>query len=412
MKILAIESSCDETAAAVIENTDGKISILSNVVASQISIHAKFGGVFPEVASRAHAEKIIEVIDQAILQSNNSTIDNIDLIAVTAGPGLIGSLLVGVNSAKALAYANQKPIMPINHWLGHIYSCFAGKNFNVISSASEKSRDLSASPRDDNADIPKFPLLALIVSGGHTGLVYMKSHTDIQTIGQTLDDAAGEAFDKVAKILGLGYPGGPAIAKAAEEYTEECHSGKKGLLIRNLDPGSCTTVRSGMTIRFPRSMLDRDDFNFSFSGLKTAVLYKVKELEQDYQLSDFQGQVAHEFQQCVIDILIGKTLYAAKQYQPKSILLCGGVSANKELREQMATAILSFPTGRQQDRESRSPMSVANRLEDDKVTFHVPPMELTGDNAAMIGLAAAYQIAAGVKPVTFDDIDANPNLKL
>lgn len=409
MNILAIETSCDETAAAVIESTDKNIGILSSVVASQIDIHKKFGGVFPEIASRAHTEKIIPVIEKALSCKDIShkaelynltalqPMTDIDLIAVTSGPGLIGSLLVGVNTAKTLAYVNKKPIIPINHWLGHIYSCFS-----------------------NSENLPQFPLLALIVSGGHTGLVYMKSHTEYETIGQTLDDAAGEAFDKVAKVLQLPYPGGPSISKAAAEFliskseflnkSINMNNLKKveGILLSEVavdrakrgsrmvrEPES-ERVSRDLNIKFPRSMLDRDDFDFSFSGLKTAVLYKVKELEKSYQLSVIRNQVAYEFQQAVIDILIGKTLKAAKKYEPKSILLCGGVSANKELRFQLSSAIENWK------------LEIGNL----DISFHVPPMSLTGDNAAMIGLAAAYQLQAGIKPVNLNQIGANSNFEL
>jgi N6-L-threonylcarbamoyladenine synthase len=314
------------------------------VVSSQIDLHKEYGGVFPEIASRAHTENIIPVIKETLegLQINN----DIDMIAVTAGPGLIGSLLVGVNTAKTLAYASNEPILPINHWLGHIYSCFS-----------------------DSKNLPQFPLLALIVSGGHTGLVLMKSHTEIITLGETLDDAVGEAFDKVAKLLGLGYPGGPAISKLAA----------KG---------------NAKAIAFPRAMLDRPDNNFSFSGLKTAVLNESKKHELTPEI---KADFAASFQQACIDILIGKTLKAAEEYQPKSILLCGGVSANKELRTQMKQSIEDFNI-RHSDFRFR-------------ILFHVPPMELTGDNAAMIGLAATYQTMAGVKPTTFEHISADSNLK-
>jgi len=376
MKILAIETSCDETASAVIE-TDPKIGILSNVVASQIALHRKFGGVFPEIASRAHAEQIIPVIKEAL--GDYDIQKDIDLIAVTAGPGLIGSLLVGVNSAKTLAYANNKPIVGINHWLGHIYSCFTNSNQTTGYRLQQK-----AEVRSLKADsLPRFPILALIVSGGHTGLVYMKSHTKYETIGQTLDDAAGEAFDKVAKILDLGYPGGPAISEAAARHKKQD-----------------TITKQIPNIKFPRSMLDREDFDFSFSGLKTSVLYKVKELEaknHNKSLSNhYKSLIAFEFQQCVIDILIGKTLQAAEKHKPKSIILCGGVSANQELRSQMAIAIENWKL----------------KTENSDVSFHFPEMKLCGDNAAMIGLAAAYQIANGIKPTIYNNINANSNLKL
>jgi N6-L-threonylcarbamoyladenine synthase len=330
MRILAIETSCDETAASLIKKSGSSIRILSNIVASQINIHKKFGGVFPEHASRAHTEKIIPVVSE--------TLGNIkpDVIAVTTGPGLIGSLLIGVNFAKTLAYAKNLPIIGINHWLGHIYSNWAEK------------------------PLPQFPALILIASGGHTGLVLMKSHNDIVPLGETLDDAAGEAFDKIAKLLELGYPGGPAISKAAEKGDPKAYD-------------------------FPRSMLERKDFDFSFSGLKTAVLYESRKHNLKNQV---MADLAASFQQAVIDILVGKTIQAAYQYHPKSICLCGGVSANKELREQLKKAVAKLPS---------------------KTSYHVPPMELSTDNAAMIGIAAAYHLN---DKTTYDKISANANLKL
>lgn len=434
MKILAIETSCDETAAAVIslQTTDNRlkktvaevqrngkklsvisidknipitdnhilIQILSNVVASQIPLHAKFGGVFPEVASRAHTENIISVIKKSLQTTDYSLqqadlsrhqtggrrlsvdgrLDSIDLIAVTTGPGLIGSLLVGVNTAKTLAYAHNLPIIGINHWLGHIYSCFTGEILNnklqILNEAQNSNFKI------EKLKLPQFPLLALIVSGGHTGLVYMKSHTEYEQIGQTLDDAAGEAFDKVAKILALGYPGGPAISKLAISGNPK-------------------------RFDFPRSMLDRDDFNFSFSGLKTAVLYESKKHKLDDKT---KADFAASFQQCVIDILIGKTLKAAQKYQPKSILLCGGVSANKELREQMAEAI-SLYNGSCIKYKGKKTHNTPYKIHD-TISFHVPPLELTGDNAAMIGIAAAYQIANGKQATDYSKIKTNANLKL
>jgi N6-L-threonylcarbamoyladenine synthase len=331
IKILAIETSCDETAAAVIEKTDSDLEIISNVVTSQIEIHKKYGGVFPEHASRAHVEKIIPVVEEAL-----GNIDP-DIIAVTIGPGLIGSLLVGINFAKTLAFAQKKLIIGVNHWLGHIYSNWAEKPY------------------------PIFPALILIVSGGHTGLVLMESPNDIEPLGETLDDAAGEAFDKVAKLLNLSYPGGPAISKAA----------KKG---------------NPKTYNFPRSMLDQKNYNFSFSGLKTAILYETKKL-QKMSLKN-KADFAASFQQAVIDILIGKTIQAAYEFKPKSICICGGVSANKELREQMKKAVAKLPW---------------------KTSYHVPPIKLSTDNAAMIGIAAAYYLDDAT---THDKISADSNLKL
>ncbi|MEI6039897.1 MAG: tRNA (adenosine(37)-N6)-threonylcarbamoyltransferase complex transferase subunit TsaD [Candidatus Berkelbacteria bacterium] len=390
IKILAIETSCDETAAAVVESKNGEVKILSNIVNSQIDLHKVFGGVFPEIASKTHVENIIPVIEESldkseIRMSKSEKLNDIDVIAVTSGPGLIGSLLVGTNTAKTLAFTKSKPILPINHWLGHIYSTFSGE-FPVSSfqfpnklSNEEKSKTENCELKTEN--LPQFPLLALIVSGGHTGLVIMKSHTEYETIGQTLDDAAGEAFDKVAKLLELGYPGGPAISAAAEKFTVY---------------SSQFTYKIIPNIKFPRPMIHSGDFNFSFSGLKTSVLNKVRELAQTYTLDEIKNQIAYEFQQAIIDTLITKTLEAANEYKIKSICLCGGVSANKELRDQLASALENWK------------LETGNS----ELSLFVPPMHLTGDNAAMIGIAAAYQLANGVEPTTFDQVNANSNLKL
>jgi len=400
MQILAIETSCDETAAAVIQKNGADLEIVSNVVASQIDIHKKFGGVFPEIASRAHVEKIIPVVESALLESEACAFQSksrrraarsasralridfhageiesgtlkalpsdINVIAVTSGPGLIGSLLVGVNFAKTYAYAKNKPIIGINHLAGHIYSNWAKKPY------------------------PRFPAIILIVSGGHTGLVLMKSHHDIKTLGVTLDDAAGEAFDKVAKLLGLGYPGGPAISKAAAKCHPELVEGSPAYAGSRTNREILHYVQDD--IKLPRSMLNSGDYNFSFSGLKTAVLYKVKELDLTSQSPNLvralRFAMAAEFQQAVIDILIGKTIQAAYEYQPKSICLCGGVSANKELREQLKKAVEKLPW---------------------KTSYHVPPIELATDNAAMIGVAASYHLDTATK---WQNISAEANLKL
>lgn len=400
IKILAIETSCDETAASIVEKNGSNIIIISNVVASQINIHKKFGGVFPEHASRAHTEKIIPVVEEALGKTKP------DVIAVTTGPGLIGSLLVGVNFAKTYAYTKNLPIIGINHWLGHIYSCFPHEYVIHSDSVVIDGDSLPANKHNqllNHAAKPQitFPLLALIVSGGHTGLVLMKSHTDIEPLGETLDDAAGEAFDKVAKLLGLDYPGGPAISAAAN-----CHSERREESPANA--GSRTSreilhyVRDDK-IKFPRSMLDRKDYNFSFSGLKTAVLYKFREIESQFNHNQSRGEaanhykslIAYEFQQAVIDILVGKTLQAAKEFNPKSICLCGGVSANKELRIQMEKAVMSLRASAKQS--------------DQETTFHVPPFILTTDNAAMIGIAAAYHLD---EANTWKNINADANLRL
>ena len=306
-RILAIESSCDETAAAVVE--DGR-TVRSNVVSSQIDVHAITGGVVPEVASRLQLESIGQVLQEALAQAA-VTADDIDAIAVTYGPGLVGPLLVGVQTARSLAYAWRRPLLAVNHLAGHLYACLRDvKDF-------------------------EFPYLGLIVSGGHTELVLMHGHHQFETLGSTRDDAAGEAFDKVAKLLGLGYPGGPAISELA----------KGG------DPAA---------ISFPRAMTDQDNLDFSFSGLKTAVRRALD--EGGHQPAD----VAASFEQAVVDALVTKTRRAAAQVQPAAVLLGGGVAANQKLRAELARALGELP-------------------------LRCTPPELATDNAAMIGLAAYWQ---------------------
>jgi N6-L-threonylcarbamoyladenine synthase len=332
VRLLGIETSCDETAAAVVE--DGK-KMLSNVVASQVDIHAQYGGIFPEVASRQHVITIYPILEQA-LQQAHITLEDIDGIAVTRGPGLAGSLVVGLNTAKGIALSNQLPIIGVNHLEAHIYSAWLD--------SSEQSVD-----RD-----PKFPLIALIVSGGHTELILMTDHLTYQRLGSTLDDAAGEAFDKVARLLGLDYPGGPAIQQAAENGNERAFS-------------------------FPRSWLD-DSWDFSFSGLKTAVLRQVRRLENtDLQLP--VNDLAASFQAAVIEVLVTKTLKAATEFNAEDILIAGGVSANESLRQQM--------------------------LELSEIPVHIPPLALCTDNAAMIAGAGYYRYCAGQRDEL--DIDALPN---
>lgn len=354
MKILAIETSCDETSAAVL---DGK-KVLCSIVASQIKIHEKTGGVVPEVASRAHTEKILPVIEEA-LEKADTLIENIDLIAVTTGPGLIGSLLVGVETAKTLAYAYKKPIIGINHLEGHIFANFIGLNSKL------KNQNVKL-------NTIKLPAICLTVSGGHTSLILMRDLYNFKIIGETRDDAAGEAFDKVAKILDLGYPGGPAIEACASKFDPNCQ-----LLIANRH-----------SITFPRPMLDQDDF--SFSGLKTSVLYEVMKHRQsmvnqstingqsidnrwstDGLSSDYRTLIAYEFQKAIVETLVKKTIKAAGKHGVKSILLSGGVAANKTLRSEFRKKIKQF-----------------NNLTNQQINFFVPPFEYCTDNAAMIGMAA------------------------
>ncbi len=321
MLILAIETSCDETAAAVLRAENSKIEVLSNIVSSQIKLHAPWGGVVPNLAAREHLKNIQPVIQEAFGEAKISFAD-LDLMTVANGPGLIPALLIGTSTVRTLSYLWQKPLLGIHHIEGHIYANFIG-NENI-----------------------EFPVLCLVVSGGHTQLILMQKHLQYEIVGQTQDDAVGEAFDKVARILGLGYPGGPIVS-------EKARSGKG-----NYD------------IALPRPMLTSKDFNFSFSGLKTAVLYLMKKNEEKKDDSEFIQAVCAEFQQAAVDVLVAKTISAAKKYHPKTILLAGGVSANQELRQQLEKA-------------------VATNLPD--IQYFCPEFKYTMDNAAMIGAAAYFR---------------------
>jgi N6-L-threonylcarbamoyladenine synthase len=331
MRILAIETSCDETAAAVIE--DGR-RVLSNVVATQIELHRRFGGVFPEVASRQHVLAIQPVIAQALAEAGVLQAAALDAVAVTHGPGLAGSLLVGVNAAKGLAFAAGLPLLPINHLEGHIYS-------NWLEAGPATSPN-EAQTGDD------FPVLVLIVSGGHTELVLMTGHGHYQRLGGTLDDAAGEAFDKVARLLEIGFPGGPAIEQAAQGG----------------DPARYA---------LPRGLRHAPDhrFDFSFSGLKTAVLHLTQDLAAvgvDLHAPAVQADIAASFQQAVVDVLVAKTAAAAQAHRVKRVCICGGVSANTALRK-----------------------TAARRFGELGLPFSIPAFAFCTDNAAMIGAAAYYR---------------------
>ena len=332
IRLLGIETSCDETAAAVVE--DGR-NILSNVIFSQVDLHAQYGGIFPEVASRQHVITIYPIIEQA-LQQAHITLDDVDGIAVTRGPGLAGSLVIGLNTAKGIALANELPIIGINHLEAHIYSTWLDAPGGTVDRT------------------PKFPLIALIVSGGHTELILVSDHLQYQRLGSTLDDAAGEAFDKVARLLGLDYPGGPAIEKAAEDGNERAFS-------------------------FPRAWLE-DSWDFSFSGLKTAVLREVRRL-QTANLPLPVNDLAASFQAAVTEVLVTKTLRAADEFNAQDIIVAGGVSANQSLKNQF--------------------------LESSRFTVHIPPLSLCTDNAAMIAGAGYYRFCAGQRDEL--DIDALPN---
>ncbi|MFP3886800.1 tRNA (adenosine(37)-N6)-threonylcarbamoyltransferase complex transferase subunit TsaD [Priestia filamentosa] len=331
--ILAIETSCDETAVAIIQ--DGK-EIIANVVASQIESHKRFGGVVPEVASRHHVEQMTIVIEEA-LQQAKLTMDDIDAVAVTEGPGLVGALLIGVNAAKALAFAHNKPLIGVHHIAGHIY-------------ANRLVKEM------------QFPLLALVVSGGHTELVYMEDHITFEVIGETRDDAVGEAYDKVARTIGLPYPGGPHIDRLA-------HEGEP-------------------TLDLPRAWLEKDSFDFSFSGLKSAVintLHNAKQRGEEIKPED----LAASFQESVIEVLVGKTLKAAEKYNVKQVLLAGGVAANRGLREELQKTFEPF---------------------DKQLELIIPPLPLCTDNAAMIGAAASELYKSGKRAAM--DLNANPGLML
>jgi N6-L-threonylcarbamoyladenine synthase len=327
MKVLGIETSCDETAAAVVE--DG-VRLLSNQIASQVEIHARYGGIVPEVASRQHILAIIPIIDQAMAEAGVSW-DDLDGVAVTIGPGLAGSLLVGVNVAKGVALAHKLPITGVNHLEGHIYA-------NWLT--------------DRGAGSPRFPLVCLIVSGGHSDLVLMRGHGDYVVVGRTRDDAAGEAFDKAARILGLGYPGGPAIEQAA----------KGGVA----------------AIELPRAWLKPTN-DFSFSGVKTALL----RLVEGGGISS-PADAAASFQEAVVDVLVTKTVAVAKEYRVKQVLLAGGVASNGLLRRRLA---------------GKSPIPVL-----------VPEPILCTDNAAMIAACGYYRFQVG--KVDGLDLDVVPSLKM
>ncbi len=397
MLILSIETSCDETAVAIIQAGKNKINTLAGVVSSQVKLHAEWGGVVPNLAAREHLKNTIPVLDEA-LKDANLTLEDIDLFAVTQGPGLIPALLLGVNTAKTLSYFHKKPLIGVHHVAGHILSAFSDDKFNFNISAEQ------------------FPLLTLTVSGGHTQLIYTDKPFNHKIIGETQDDAAGEAFDKVAKILGLGYPGGPIISKYADEYVR-----KNNISLQELDAQPNDTSIKKF---FPRPMINKPGFDFSFSGLKTAVLYycqnnglhplskggqnsknenfggflnKNKNAASDKEIcSNKKSQVAFEFQEAVVDVLVTKTIRALKKYPTKTVSLAGGVSANTRLRSKLENAV------KQQG-----------------LDFKMPPISLTGDNAVMIAVAGYYEYLYHKQNNTLKTLqnnwatlDANASLKL
>jgi N6-L-threonylcarbamoyladenine synthase len=347
--VLAVESSCDETGIAVVE---GGTRIHANVVASQVALHAPTGGIVPEVAARAHLRWIVPVLDEA-LAAAAVTFRDLDAVAVTYGPGLAGSLLVGINFAKTIAWAHGTPLVPVNHLEGHVYAGWL------------------LDPGEPERAEPPFPLVALVVSGGHTFLAEMRDHLEYRLLGQTIDDAAGEAFDKVGRLLGLGYPGGPAISAAAE-----------GALARDRV--------------FPRARLG-DSYDVSFSGLKTAARRIIAQARSDegLPLDEREGplpdavvaELAWGFQDSVVDVLAMKTIRAAEAVGARGIVLGGGVAANRALRERIAG-----------EAEARG------------LALVIPRPGLCTDNGAMIGAAGARRLAAGVRAGL--DLDARPSLPL
>jgi N6-L-threonylcarbamoyladenine synthase len=349
MIILGIETSCDETAAALVE--DGS-KVLSSVVASSQKIHKKYGGIMPEQAAREQLKFIIPVIKEVIHNSKFIIPDSIDAIAVTVGPGLIGSLLVGLETARTLAWLWKKPIIPVNHLIGHIYANFLHPQLTNLSNPNY------------------FPALCLIVSGGHTELLLMKNHGKFQWLGGTRDDAAGECFDKCARLLGLSYPGGPAISKAASSIDNQPASPTSGQL----------TISN--KFRLPRPMVTQDNLDFSFSGIKTAVLNLTKKQQLTTKNLNL---MAFEIQEAITDVLVAKTFKAAEKYQVKSILIGGGVAANSRLREKFTTY-------------------------DQKLTtkLFIPDKKFCTDNAASIASTAFFNY----HPIPWQKIKADPELEI
>lgn len=358
MIILGIETSCDETAASVIKGDNNKIEVLSNIVSSQIDIHRQYGGVVPEVAAREHVLNIIPVINEALKTAQIEHAD-INAIAVTVGPGLVTSLQTGVETAKVLAYTWNIPAVSVNHIEGHIAANFVG-NFQISNF--------------------QFPIIILTVSGGHTMLILMKRHGQFETIGETLDDAAGEAFDKAAKLMSIGYPGGPVVSAEAEKFS---------IFTRQASTGNFQFSMNDdfKLIKLPRPMLNSDNFSFSFSGLKTAIRYA---LEKDPEWKNRIPEYCYHFQQAVIDVLIHKTIKAADKYDAKTVMLAGGVSANKELRIQLQKA-------------------VEEKLVD--IKFKVPDLKYTTDNAAMIAAAGYFKALRG-EFTDWKDLRVDCNLEI
>ena len=413
MIILAIETSCDETSVAIIEGKGGlknpSFEILSNIVLSQVKIHKKWGGVVPSLAKREHSKNLIPILKKALTKAKllkptydvgsqnrhrksvlailnrepelleqflkfipTIKIPKIDVIAVTVGPGLEPALWVGVNFAKALATVWNKPIVAVNHMEGHIVAVLLqnGGISNFQFPISKKNQN----SKSKNKNKIQFPAIALLVSGGHTELVLIKKWGDYKIVGQTRDDAAGECFDKTARMLELPYPGGPQIAKQAENFKKYPLTFRMGGWTRR------EMEREAFNIKLPRPMIDSKDYDFSFSGLKTAVLYMLRDMkERHVNIGDFTPMICNEIQQAIVDVLISKTIRATKEFGAKSIILGGGVAANKELRAQMK-------------KDVKDKLSSA--------VLYLPPQKLTTDNAAMIAAAGYLRVIKRKTAVT------------
>lgn len=411
MKILAIETSCDETAIALVDVSENrgktKFKILANEISSQVAIHAQFGGVFPAMAKREHGNNILKILEKVLEDSNllknnpkNFRIDKksenkiikileresglsekfidfanrvkkpkIDAITVTTGPGLEPALWVGISFAKALSYFWGTPFVPANHMEGHIFSVFPTDQKSFVIDSNKKI----------------FPAISLLISGGHTEIVLMKDFMKYKKVGKTRDDASGEAFDKVARMLDLPYPGGPEISKLAAK--------ERGLYSFS----ECLSL--------PRPMINSKDYDFSFSGLKTAVLYMVRDLKEKYSEkeleklfgpdSNWKQKIACEFENSVVEVLVSKTTKALKKYKAKTLIVGGGVSANKYLQETMYGAIKKI-----------------NKKQKEKIKVHFPPRKLTGDNALMIAIAGYYQFKNKKIAKNLSRVKANGNLSL
>ena len=343
--VLSIETSCDETGVSILRLEGGNLEVLSNLLYSQIAIHAPFGGVVPEVAARQQALILPQMVEQSLAESRLEP-EEIDFIAVTYGPGLITSLMVGVEAARTLSYAWDKPILPVNHLSGHLWAGLA-----------PFGRPTGSPLRD-----VRFPALGLIVSGGHTELVLVKDFNDYKIIGSTRDDAVGEAFDKVAKLLNLGYPGGPAISKLSQSGNPEA-------------------------VELPRPMINDKSYDFSFSGLKTAVRYWIQDHPQ--ASPEDINDLCASFEQAVVDVLWFKTEKALQEFGVSTLIMGGGVVANKKLRESFVENVKKYPD----------------------INFILPEIKLTGDNSMMIAIAALVEERVGKKTINWQDLKVDPNLK-